>query len=946
MSRLTAAVGRTLFAPWVLPVARCVLLVSPLALISRESNTLDRLMLMAVWTVLNARWVFSKADSNWRNSDFFADTLVLLLATCKVLNLSTQTAAGWLVPILTVHGMATLVYLLYPEGWRDTDSLQSVEKAVLSSGHPPARPLWATVTFSLLLAGQGAALAFLDSQSQMTSTRSILLLVESAVAVQLVSRPAKLRWIQSWMLLQLCTLPFYYSRDNLLFAVALYVLLAVMMLSVTVDALTGKSRGLPVLSQLWDLVEYGLTLVGQLLLSPVLYLSLAVLCAAVIISSSPDAWYTSTATFPSALQKLSKKILGILDEFIKPVWIVTSDPVVQQILIPAASEIGLARLSIYRAVYQLLPIFVYGRDGVVQTYTPLLNLSSLLLLIAGPVLVALSVAASLFPNGGMLIQSPIFWLIATAASAFFLIVTQVVTGITGQIVRILFKESEYSRNYTQSGELAFLCSCGLLLACFMMVLVTTSPLYDESLKDRKPATGGKYSLVGAIGSSVQGWSSWVLATITAPYVLMSGLSVFIFIGMIGAGQNPISEFKMVKVKNVGPEFDWFTLTALDQTSPLINSLTKLLVNAIGPQARLAPIIALLLVMAEGAIQCIPCLCIPLGPLKDVADDIADVFSRRRLLSVLNFDPAHPCDARPSTSCNGISICISDVLKDILTVAQLAFNLMDEGLRYATEELVSLLSGLIPGFSFLNDAFSHITDILSLVDFDFTEYANLDLPPIGSLSVPSVELPATYRPKLPVLSSALISACVIVSVLAVLSLFGFLRPVLRLAWRSAVLSAVISFWAWILLVVVFLYELRDEVRIFTGYEARVVFDSIVASVYLFALALLAMATITFLGEVFLPKPPPDIQHNCTNCGHTCTLSEHAIDIYSPHTSGRPRAALHGETRRRIGARDRASQRRRHARSVSPKTGASAQGDGADDQRLRGVSRGTSVLVAKS
>jgi hypothetical protein len=854
---LTDALGKTFFAAWGIPALRFVILLAPLTLVSDEPDTWTRLMLMAIWAVMNSRWVFTKAESDWRNCDFLAETLLWAIAACKVLNLSTQTASGWLVPFLCVHALATSVYLIYP-----TKKITPL----------PDHNLLTTIILSVLMGGQSVALILLDDQNTLVSTRSVLLLGESAVSVLLVTRRSP-RFLQTWMLYQLCTWPFYYRRADILFAVCVYVLLAVVLMVLMEDMHGQRGRRTHGMSLCEHVLGYAMFLLGKLIMAPVLYLSLATVSACVLVASFAEEWYTSTATFPPELAELCGDITDILQTYIKPIWEFTGDPLVQEVLVPALSEVSLARLSIYRAINPLLPIFVQGRDGVSQTYTPSDELAALLMLLAGPLVVLVAVVASLFPRGGALIQSPVFWLYTTFASAAFLVLTQIATGLTAHVVQIIFVESEYSRVYTEAGNLALLSSAGLLFACFMMVMVaSTTSLAEDDDEDEGYVQPhrfrcGKYEILTSRdrpGYSEQHGPLWccylavmhveqrIIDIITAPYVITTTAAVLLLIAVISSGKSPVDDFDMVKVQTRPPEFDWMQLTLLDQTSPAINTLTKLLINAIGPEVRLVPLILMGIRVVEGALTCLPCLCIPLGPLKDVAEDVADLFTRRRLLSTddpWSFDPDHPCGERPASSCDGISICASDVFAPIAKLSEIAAGLFSITLRYVTQ-LLTLVFQQIPHFSDIDDAFSHITRVLSFVDFDFTQYADFSLPSLGKIALPAVHLPTFVVPSQ---SAAVVVACVFVSVLVILLLFGIAEAVFGAVVRATILSIIVSAWTWLLLIVVILFEARSEVVIFTGYQATLTFNKTVCIVYLVALALLAISTATFLAEVFnLPQ----------------------------------------------------------------------------------------------
>jgi len=830
-------IARTLFAPWVLPVLRIVLLASPVLLISRESDTLHKLMLMGVWMVLNARWVFGKADSNWRNFDFLAEVLVLAIASCKTLYLSKAAASEWLLPLLLVLAIATFVYLLYPGGWLASSDAEKVK--------PKKKPVWATVAFSLLLGGQGAALAFLDSNSSITSVRSVLILVESACAVTLAGRPSA-SWIQTWMLLQLCSLPEFYARSDLLFVVCLYTILATLLLLVAQDG--HRKGGLPVFSQLWHLVDYGLRLVGRLLTSRVLYLSVLLLSFFTISMAMTEAWHTSTSTTSPRLKVICADVLDVVDEYIKPVWEFTGDPVIQEVLVPAASEIALARLSVFRVLYFLIPVALLGRDGGSYTFTPVDVLGALLSFL-GPCISALAVLCSLFPRGDSLARSPVFWLAMTFLNVPFVIFTQVATGIRVQVIRVLFVESEYSRVHTPTGELAALASlCMLGASLLLFVAASHEQEQDEEeevppISPAPPRTSGKYRPLSATDRKT--WLRWILDGIIAPYVLMLLAAVFVLITAISSGQVPVKSFEMVKVRNLPPQYDWLQLTTLDQLSPAINSLTKLLINAIGPEVRLIPIIALGIRIAEGALECLPCLCIDLGPLETVGSDIVNAFSRRRLLqthSPWSFDPDHICEARPSESCNGLKVCASDVFKPVAKLSEIAIALFTQALRWASAELPKILAALIPAYDEIEAAFGKVQDVLSFGDFDFTTFANLELPSIRTLLLPDVQLPKLM---IPTTSDLIIVGCAFVGAVAALIVFGFAGAVADVVVRGVLVSIVVTVWTWLLFLVVFVYELRDEVRIFTGYEAHVGFDKTACLWFVLFLVLLAMASLTFL-----------------------------------------------------------------------------------------------------
>lgn len=904
---------RAFVLPWALPVLRLIVLIAPLLFTSSEKDTLGKIVIALVWAVLDANWVLRERSPS-EPVDAVGDFSVFGLAMVYVLLVSTQPTI-WLLPLVA---LATLILLLHLFEYTNT-----------TNAAPPTDAWKPVLSFqiivSVLAGGMGLAVGYFyasdtvsDGADQanppdgkLISVASLLFILTALLSFLISNRPYPLAHLQQWGLLQLCVLPILYRVSVLTFAIQGGVLATVFVL-ITAAQNPYTSDSIPLLSGVKALGLSLLEIIVNVLGSPVPWMLGVLFSAAVLVGVLTDDWYVTHVTFPKEVQKLARFLLSIIN-IVKPYIEITNEPVVQQILFPAAPEIGLSRMAIYRLVTPVYPYLVAGDEGVYSTSTPTKSLAALLSFIPGPVLAVVGVVCTVFPRGAAFSRSAVFWILCCMGSVAFLMFSQLAASGSVLLVRFLYWDKEgceLERDYTDSGEMALIASCVMAGCCLVLSVVTAvtslpasslpssfspflpanspldlpdvltsptsppGPVHPQTrgkakgfvpltMHENHPSLDNPPAVITPGPTVAHRVTAWMAGLITPSLLLIAAAVLVLFLTITITGGSPAHSIKVVEISK--PTLPYLKITNLDRLSPAISSFQSLLIYAFGgAEARAALLVAALSRVLLREAECLPCLCIPDGGFTGFIDDVDGFFSsrRRRLLSTddikrklllladYTFDPESICTERPSDACGGISICLSDVARPAGQLEDILFQWVDKGIEFSVGLVVDQILSRIPVAGQLADAFLGITDLDVLPDFD----------PYGLESLVDIPSPIGLLPDLRAPTSLQFSLTAIIAVslllftfVIVLVLTGYAMRFYTIAKRTTITTVVMGLFGILLFVFVAVYTLIDEIRLTFGYRFDVEWREEVVWAYLGVLFLIFAAGIVFLLDAFFPTP---------------------------------------------------------------------------------------------
>jgi len=887
---------RAIASLWIYPFLRLILLLAPLSILAFNNNehVLLRMGSAAIWAVLFQQWAFREelAEST---VDIQGDLLIVLVATSNLM-LLTDYPNPLLLPLIAAILLVFFLHVLH----KDTPTLG-----------PEAKPWRPTPLFgvflTLLMGSHGLVMAYFGQTTDFITPSSLLLLVSSSCALMLASRPAPLFFMQQWLAIQLCMAPYFYLLD--LFALWVHLMwLGALFVILLASARPTRAQSIPFFSGILTLLTTVAELLAHVLTSALLY-QLGILFAfAVLAGCLTDDWHTSHVDFPPEMTTASKNWLRLI-ELVRPLYELTNEDVVQKIILPAAPEIGIARMTLYRVIKPVYAILHTGRDGLSYTFTPTSSLFATLTFVAGPFLAAFIILCSVFQGGGTLARSRFFWLLSTFFCFLFLFASQIANAARVLLVRLLFEGSDFSRTYTATGHAAFFASA-CVAVCALLLSILPPPSDGVESDDQKlfllsssssSAVGGRFVVPssqkpkGGYGpvndtpaapppSWLERATTWCVSLVTPPLILFVG-GVLVGLVALSLRQFPITHFGLVKIDEPTPP--WLYLTTLDRLSPAISSLTDLLVHALGlsgPEARLAMVVLAAINYGLQQLACLPCFCVDADMIEDGLGEVGDLVTslfhrRRRLLSVVEdlleggnatfthahmrrlfsddesaldamftLDPDKLCTSRSSPSCDGISVCLSDIVKPIAKLEKIVVGLFTRGLEFAATLIVEQLMKLLgPAAEAISDAFDHMAELVDLPDFDLFALPAVPALPSFAALLPDIRLPSLFVPSLSTLISLGIAFLVLVGFVVVTGMASRAFRVVRDGVLTALFINVICF---VVFLVAMGYLVVDEVRAF-GYRIEVRWHRQATLYVALSLALMLLAAILFVMRMLLP-----------------------------------------------------------------------------------------------
>jgi hypothetical protein len=331
----------------------------------------------------------------------------------------------------------------------------------------------------------------IDDTFTLTSVSGVVTIVEAGVVAVMMSMLIRYQehetdnvWqggslmLLQWMLLQIATLPLV-TTSAALFLIKVIVLIAVVVLCLL---MTRDLDAVPVINRFWvclpvtgawELFRTALDMIKLVAWNPRTYQISILFAVTVLLGTMDKQWFYTHVHFPKGIRKICDAALWLIDNIIAVFYKYTNQPDVQKILMIAGHAIGQIRANIYRTLTPVYKWLVVGQVGLEHTYIPTQHTFSLLAFLVGPFITAAGVMVQVFEDGAVFARSKWFWAVAFFGNLIFFFATSVLPGTNVTLVHAVFIKSEYSRVYSDNGNIAYVATIAILVSCLALFAITT-----------------------------------------------------------------------------------------------------------------------------------------------------------------------------------------------------------------------------------------------------------------------------------------------------------------------------------------------------------------------------------------------------------------------------------------------------------------------------------------
>lgn len=881
--------------------------------ISDTENTYAAIEVAALWGLPIGAALHPDYDIG---SSLDGELIVLAMVTTHTLSILNHVSASigpWLFPVI-----ASAIFI-FVRRWR-----QELHYAytTLPDSEVEYNVVWER---AMILVYVASGLVEILATPDLTLTQQLLILADTLLSILLIVtifRHIENQQDKLWQggssfvlcclyirCVDLATLP----SNSVAFYVDFTLLLCMVALLPSINVVSAEERASHACYNLQSAILTVAELVFYVLSSVTLYCVLIIASVAVLCWTLDKPWYTARSEFPGFITSASDFALTVIDKVLVPVYSFFNNPDLQRLVILVAPQLLALRATIYRILKTVYPKLLLVDGGAVFELTPTGSESGLPLacLVLGPIQTALGAIAQVFPEGKSFARSRWYWAFCALMNLFFVLETEFIEGISVTAVHMLFPLENYSRTYTNEGYYALVAQLVLLGSCIILFLilsnqesaelkrvVRTLKKFREKFGEKKQAkkkkgTAGRPFVfrdkedVETVEEEQQAsWCEVLWAGIgdsiasTTFIFAVGGVLVLIFTA-VGRG-SPITTVNKTAIPLILP--DGIILTDLDKAGAVATTFVTFLENAIGPEATQALIANAMIAVIVEEFGCVACLCIPLGEVKSIVDDVGGFFSglsatremhtlstnegmnafryrvRRVALSrsnrqsptqrrLLDFDwiPGQ-CDSG-SSSCDGLSVCLADVLKPTVAVSEFVGTLITTGISYAVKFIVDAIAAGISAVDKLNELWQKIPDMYTFENFEIldgvdisvpTSFFTLNLHLVSFWSVPTISSPS---------QATLILVTTVVAVSIALAIrYEVARPAFQSALLGVQLSAAILVLTVVFGVAILGFKGVDLVKTEFNYQLTVVWaDPTTLVLYGIGILLVVMACYFKVGE---------------------------------------------------------------------------------------------------
>lgn len=490
----------------------------------------------------------------------------------------------------------------------------------------------------------------------------------------------------------------------------------------------------------------------MLLTSRDVYQIAIVACATVVAHSAGQPWFDSLMVFPPLLHQICYDAKYVIDTFVQPFYVITSDPDFQRTVEVALPQVATVRGSVYRVINQAYFPLTECSSGKSYRAVPLDDVMSFLSFLP-PLATLAAMAAQLFPGGGAFVAAPWFWAVSLLGGAACTAVCHVASDASSLFWHSLFPSSAYTRVYTDAGahalvaQLAFVaCTLALFLLASRadVAAADVAPAqaawqppdrWHSSSRDQPelapmlPATAARGVLEDVLKRATR--AAWLRAS-----TICFALSVLALVAL-ATQSGPIRSLSIAK--NTTRQPDWVVLTPIDRVQAIAGGVEGML---LGDELRLVLLANMIALYGVGELRCITCICIDLAAIKRGWDSFTGLFHVRRLLEHKP-DSTHtgarslaaaddtvigsiqtamdillaPRCAKPS--CGLTQICVFDM---VLTLVKTVVDLLMTAIQFVSRLLIHEVVMRIPFAHVLDLAISRIEDVAAYVEFELLDHA--------------------------------------------------------------------------------------------------------------------------------------------------------------------------------------------------------------------------------
>lgn len=828
-------------------------------------NPLASLVLVAIWMVPIGQ-ALSASGSPLHHAGIVGDTCLILQVAVSTVSVLVQAQADaqnesvWLLPLLAYVGLTGFTQLdIDEEDEKDTYKTIAYSRS------------WWMLLFLVVVVSLSLDAFFLAPSDAEATVGGMSLLASVALMVCVLvfqDQESTQTWqggstlVLCWAFLQACPLPLMDEHRQ---AVRLTALAMVLVAALGMATPFEASRALPQpvyrfsvlgppIAGAWRVIQTAGTLVALVCTDLTLYMVVATCSLAVLVQLQSSVWYTAHVGMPDFVHGVGNVALVFIDRIVGEFYKFTNQSSFQKHFSIIVAELSALRGIIFRVISTAYPHLLIARDGKTATITPLGNMPSMVVLCAGPGVVAMGLLVQVFPTGKGFVRSKWFWAYGVFMLVLYIGVTHVLPGTVVTLFHFIFEDTEYTRNYTSDGWKATVAQCALGASCLGAFLVTGHA-------DRVAAEAAAVSAAGGRPRRRPGLVTRSFDFITSPAFVIAALGICIIVLTALSSGSP---FRAIDVERVHPPRpEWLISTDLDKVGPTAGKLLE----AISPHVKMALLIDSMLDFGIEQMKCWTCFC--LDSVLDVGKSISGAFGlRRRLLAIddliYEFNEGNltytgrsllqsdgnifGIQCNNHAPCRTTNICLLEKIDDVRSKVR---PMILDGMRWATEFILKLLLKGVAGIADFMDHMLELPNINQYLDFDLfdpkfgrLEFSfrvssplglDLDLGVLPKFKLPSFDLCLSR--------AALIAlAALLAAFLALLYYVGVLEAVVEQTLVALELLIVVNVLSLSICLVCLAYMLREAMREL-GFLVHVTFSP--TNIYWYSLGCLLLLVAAFL-----------------------------------------------------------------------------------------------------
>lgn len=318
-------------------------------------------------------------------------------------------------------------------------------------------------------------------------------------------------------------------------------------------------------ASVWRILFPSIRDIFRFLCSEPICIVLFLLCNFIVFYSLDYSWYTTNVGYGNFIRSVACPIVSFIENPLREFYTITSSEILQSFIMPLVPTIGIYRAKGVTIGNQLYPYINQGCRGAITTFIPSKDVIALVFLVL-PILPAVVVSFSSFPEAAYFVRRPNFWFIALLLSTFSLMVSQCASDVTSTAWSFIYPETEFERVYTDTGRIVLVCQLTMIMSCMFLYYQQHRDMIQA--EEKKRGTGA--SVLGAIVRTPEKLYDLFVRPSTLLFVAATAMATYV----IMYGGSPFTNIEIIDVKT-NPALPWLVATKYDKVGVLVMSLVKL-----------------------------------------------------------------------------------------------------------------------------------------------------------------------------------------------------------------------------------------------------------------------------------------------------------------------------------------------------------------------------------